>query len=145
MAEGVSEIEELNKVLEKAVTLRNMLKNRDRVAKVAAYIADHFTSTIEPMGYKAFVVTVDREACCLMKDAIDQHLEPEASAVVISPGGKKDSDLLHRYWLTDDQEKTVRLRARFRGHLRQSGKSSGIRFTRRDRCRPGRGYSPESF
>lgn len=34
-AQGVSDIEDLNKILEQAVTLRNMLKNRDRVEKVA--------------------------------------------------------------------------------------------------------------
>src|SRR5437667_7590508 len=63
--EGVSDIEELNKVLEKAVTLRNMLKNSERVEKVARFMADHFRQSIEPMGYKAFVVAVDREACAL--------------------------------------------------------------------------------
>lgn len=107
-AEGVSDIEELNKVLEKAVTLRNMLKNRDRVKKVAKFIAEHFTSTVQPMGYKAFIVAVDREACCLMKEAIDAFLPPELSRVVISSGGKKDAALLRKYWLTDDGEKDVR-------------------------------------
>jgi len=42
-AEGVSDVEELNKVLEKAVTLKNMLKNRDRVKEVARYMANHYT------------------------------------------------------------------------------------------------------
>ena len=32
-------------MLERAVTLRNMLKNPDRVGKVAAYVAEHFTET----------------------------------------------------------------------------------------------------
>jgi len=55
-AEGVSDIEDLNKILEQAVTLRNMLKNRDRVEKVAGYVAKHFRENVEPMGYKAFLV-----------------------------------------------------------------------------------------
>ena len=49
-AEGISDIETLNKVLEKAVTLRNMLKNKERVEKIAIYIADHYKKYIEPMG-----------------------------------------------------------------------------------------------
>jgi type I restriction enzyme R subunit len=107
-AEGVSDIEDLNKILEQAVTLRNMLKNRDRVEKVAAYVAKHFRENVEPMGYKAFLVGVDREACCLYKEALDKHLPPEYSQVVISQAGKKDAELLKRHYLSDDAEKAVR-------------------------------------
>ena len=107
-AEGVSDIEDLNKILEQAVTLRNMLKNRDRVEKVAAYVAKHFRENVEPMGYKAFLVGVDREACCLYKEALDKHVPPEYSQVVISQAGKKDSEQLKRHYLNDDAEKAVR-------------------------------------
>ncbi len=37
--EGVSDIEELNKLLEKAVSLKNFLKSKDRVKKVAEFVA----------------------------------------------------------------------------------------------------------
>ena len=67
-AEGVSDIEELNRILDKAVTLRNMLKNRDRMERVAAHVAEHYREVVEPMGYKAFLVAVDREACALYKE-----------------------------------------------------------------------------
>ena len=107
-AEGVSDIEDLNKILEQAVTLRNMLKNRDRVEKVAAYVAKHFRENVEPMGYKAFLVGVDREACCLYKEALDKHLPPEYSQVVISQAGKKDPEHLKRHYLSDDAEQAVR-------------------------------------
>lgn len=59
-ADGVSNFEDLNKILERAVTLRNMLKNSARVQRVAQYVAKHYTETVEPMGYKAFLVGVDR-------------------------------------------------------------------------------------
>ena len=107
-AEGVSDFEELNQVLERAVTLKNMLKNRDRVEKVATYVADHFTRNVEPMGYKAFLVGVDREACCLYKEALDRHLPPEYSRVVISQAGKKDREILKKHYLSEDEEKKVR-------------------------------------
>ncbi len=106
--EGVSDIEELNKVLEKAVTLKNMLKNRERVDKVARFVAEHYCGTVEPMGYKAFVVAVDREACALAKEALDKYLPPEWSRVVISAGGKGDGDLLRRHYLDDAEEQAVR-------------------------------------
>lgn len=111
-AEGVSDIEELNKVLERAVTLKNMLKNPERVEKVARYVTEHYRSTIEPMNYKAFLVGVDREACALYKEALDQHLPREYSEVVISTMGKKDPELLQRYQLTENQEKEIRQRFR---------------------------------
>ena len=106
-AEGVSEIEELNRVLERAVNLRNMLKNRERVEKAAAFVADHFLTTIEPMGYKAFLVGVDREACALYKAALDKHLPADYSRVVMS-GAHNDPEELRRYHLSDSEEQEVR-------------------------------------
>ncbi len=107
-AEGMTDIEELNEVLERAVTLRNMLKNKDRIAKVAEYAAKHYRENVEPMGYKAFLVAVDREACCWYKEALDRFLPREYSTVVISPAGKKDPDHMRAQYLSDDQEKAVR-------------------------------------
>ncbi len=107
-AEGVSAIEELNKILERAVTLKNMLKNRDRVDRVARFVAGHFRGTVEPMGYKGFLVAVDREACILYKQALDQYLPPEWSQVVISSGGKGDSDEFRRHYLEEAEEQAIR-------------------------------------
>ena len=106
--EGVSDIEELNKVLERAVTLRNMLKNRKRVDEVAAFVANHFSNSVEPMGYKAFLVAVDREACVLYKKALDKYLPPEYCEVVISSAGKKDSEELQNFRISGEEEKAVR-------------------------------------
>lgn len=106
--QGVSDIDELNKVLEKAVNLRNMLKNRDRVDQVARFVALHFEQNIEPMGYKAFLVAVDREACAIYKNALDKYLPEEYSEVVISSAGKKDPKLLRKYHLSSAREKKVR-------------------------------------
>ncbi len=106
--EGVSDIEELNKVLDRAVTLRNMMKNRERMEKVAAFVAEHFKTAIEPMGYKAFLVAVDREACALYKAILDRYLPSEYSEVVISSGGKKDPASLRRYHLSEEREKKIR-------------------------------------
>ena len=74
-----------------------MLKNQDRVDKVARFVADHYRNNVEPMGYKAFMVAVDREACVLYKQALDKYLPPEGSEVVISTGGKNDQEHLRRH------------------------------------------------
>jgi type I restriction enzyme R subunit len=107
-AEGMSDIEELNKILEKAVTLRNMLKNPDRMSRVAAHVAEHYRDVVEPMGYKAFLVAVDREACARYKKLLDQHLPPEYSEVVYSPG-HNDTEELAQFHISADKERDVRL------------------------------------
>ena len=105
--EGVADIDEINRVLERAVTLKNMLKNRERVEMIARYVADHFRKYVEPMGYKAFLVAVDREACCFYKEALDRCLPKEMSRVVISRGHNDPAEL-RRYHLSDDEEAAVR-------------------------------------
>ncbi len=106
-AEGISDLEELERVLQKAVTLRNMLKSRDRMRKVAAHAAEHYLSVVKPMGYKAFLVAVDREACAIYKELLDRLLPPEYSQVVYSPA-HNDSEQLARYHLSEEKEKAVR-------------------------------------
>ncbi len=105
--EGVSDVEELNRVLERAVTLKNMLKNPDRVSKVASFVAGHLRRNVDPMGYKAFLVAADREACALYKRELDKHLPPEWSEVVISKA-HNDPPELAEYHLSDEKEQAVR-------------------------------------
>ncbi|NWF76769.1 MAG: type I restriction endonuclease subunit R [Nitrospirae bacterium] len=107
-AEGISDIEELNKVLERAVNLKNMLKKEERMEKIAKYVSDHFKEYVEPMGYKAFLVAVDREACTIYKRMLDKHLPVEYSKVIISPGFN-DPVELSRFHLTEEEEKRIRV------------------------------------
>lgn len=106
--EGVSDIDTLNKVLERAVTLRSMMKNESRVDQIARYVADHFRSNVEPMGYKAFLVAVDQEACGLYKDALDKYLPPEYSDVIISATGEKGQHALKRFDYDENRELAIR-------------------------------------
>lgn len=106
-AEGVSDIEELNKILEKAVTLRAFLKAKDRVDQVAQFVARHFKDYVDPLGYKAFLVAVDREACALYKQALDKYFPPEWSRVVYS-SLQNDSELMSKYRISSDEEKKLR-------------------------------------
>lgn len=65
--EGICDIEELNKILDRAVNLKNFLKAPSRIEKIAKFVADHYKENVEPLGYKAFLVAVDREACAHYK------------------------------------------------------------------------------
>lgn len=106
-AEGVSDIEELNRILQKAVRLKAFLKSDDHIAKVSAFVAKHFTEVVEPLGYKAFLVAIDREACALYKEALDRHLPPEYSRVVYS-SQQNDDEQLSKYRIDEDDEKKIR-------------------------------------
>ncbi len=106
-AEGVADIEELNKILERAVNLRNFLKGRERVRKVAKFVKKHYIENVEPLGYKAFLVGVDREACAHYKHALDQFLPPDYSEVVYT-GNNNDSALLKEFHLDRKRERQIR-------------------------------------
>jgi len=106
-AEGISDIETLNKVLEKAVNLKNMLKSSQRIKNVAKFVKKHFTEYVEPMGYKAFLVAVDREACALYKKELDKIFPKEYSEVIISPA-QNDPPELAKYHYSAEKEKRIR-------------------------------------
>jgi type I restriction enzyme R subunit len=106
-AEGVADIEELNRILERAVNLKNFLKGKDRIQQVAQFVAEHYRGNVEPLGYKAFLVGVDREACAHYKHALDQFLPPEYSEVVYT-GSNNDSKLLKEFHLDPKKERQIR-------------------------------------
>jgi type I restriction enzyme R subunit len=106
-AEGISDVEELNAILDRAVELKEMMKAPSRIEKIAEYAAMHFKENVEPMGFKAFFVAVDREACALYKKALDKHLPANYSRVVFSPA-QGDKPELREQYLSEDDEKKVR-------------------------------------
>jgi type I restriction enzyme R subunit len=106
-AEGVSDVEELNAILDRAVELKEMMKAPSRIEKIAEYAAMHFKENVEPMGFKAFFVAVDREACALYKKALDKFLPADYSRVVYSPA-HNDKEILREHYLSDDDEIKVR-------------------------------------
>ena len=106
-AEGMSDVEELNAILNRAIRLKAIMKASDRVDNVAAAVAKHFQENVEPMGFKAFLIAVDREACALYKTALDKYLPREYSEVVYSPY-HQDSEAMKAHHRTDEEEKEIR-------------------------------------
>ena len=105
--EGVADIAELNKILERAVNLKNFLKADDRIDKVAQYVTEHYRANVEPLGYKAFLVAVDRPACAKYKKALDRYLPPGYSAVVYT-ADYNDTAELKEFHLGEKAERQVR-------------------------------------
>ena len=106
-AYGVNDFDELNKILQRAVNTKNFLKGKNRIDKVAEYVSKHYTENVEPLGYKAFLVAVDREACAFYKEALDKFLPPEYSEVVYT-GNNNDSKLLKEFHIDKKEERQIR-------------------------------------
>ena len=98
----------------RAARMAVLIKTPSRVEAICAHIVDHYRQKVEPNGFKAQVVTFDRECCVLYKQALDDLLGPESSAIVMhTSGGKADE---HAEWkLSRDEEE--KLLDRFRDPL----------------------------
>ena len=109
-AEGVTDIDELNKALERAVNLRSFLTADDRIEKVAAFVAEHFKESVLPLGYKAFLVGVNREACAKYKKALDKLLPPEWSVPIYTENAADivDRPIVAELQVSDEREADVR-------------------------------------
>jgi type I restriction enzyme R subunit len=108
--EGIKDVEDLNRVLDRAVKLRTFLKSDARIPAVAKFVAEHFKQNVQPLGYKAFLVAVDREACALYKQELDKILPPEWSAPVYTHthNDEEKHPIVAKYQLDEADEKTAR-------------------------------------
>ena len=109
--EGVTDVDELNRVLDRAVGLRTFLTADDRIKKVSAFVAKHFEENVLPLGYKAFLVAVSREACAKYKRALDKLLPPEWTVPVYSENTNDvvERPLVAELQVSEERERDVRL------------------------------------
>ena len=109
--EGVTDVDELNKVLDRAVGLRTFLTADDRIEKVAAFVAEHFRENVDRLGYKAFLVAVNREACAKYKRALDRLLPSDWTTPVYTENVNDvvERPLVAELQLSPEREADVRL------------------------------------
>jgi type I restriction enzyme R subunit len=102
--------EEQKELSRKVSPIREILKDKKKIREIAKDIAEHFENVVEPTELKAMLVTIDREACVLFKEALDEFLPPAYSEVVMTPDQNKKVireyyERLHaRYKTKDDRE-----------------------------------------
>lgn len=95
----------------RAAKMAVLIKSPARVQAICEHIVNHYREKVEPNGFKAQVVTFDRECCVLYKKVLDDLVGPEASAIVMHTQGGKSDD--YAEWkLSKDEEE--RLLDRFR-------------------------------
>ncbi|NUM34255.1 MAG: HsdR family type I site-specific deoxyribonuclease [Candidatus Brocadiae bacterium] len=95
----------------RAAKLAILIKNPERVKAIVAHVVKHFQSKVEPNGFKAQLVTFDRECCVLYKKEMDRLIGPEASAIDMHAMNGKEEEF-KEYRLPKDEEE--RLLDRFR-------------------------------
>ncbi len=94
-----------------AAKMAVIVKNPERIRAVVNHIVGHYQTRVEPNGFKAQVVTFDRECCVLYKQVMDELVDPEASAIVmISQSGDPPEWKAH----ARDRDAEERLFDRFR-------------------------------
>jgi len=91
----------------RAAKMAVLVKNPERVHAVVNHIVQHYQTKVEPNGFKAQVVTFDRECCVLYKKVMDELIGPEASAIVmISAAGDPPEWKVHAR-NKDEEEKLL--------------------------------------
>ena len=108
---GTLSEEDRDDLAKRAAKMAVLIKAPARVNAICQHIVKHFQDKVEPNGFKAQVVTFDRECCVLYKKAMDELVGPEASAIVMhTQGGKSDN---YAEWKLD-KDGEERLLDRFR-------------------------------
>ncbi len=84
--------EDRDDLAKRAAKMAVLIKAPERVNAICQHIVRHFQEKVEPNGFKAQVVTFDRECCVLYKKAMDEMVGAEASAIVMhAQNGKSDA------------------------------------------------------
>lgn len=99
--------DERRELIKRAASLERLIKAPGRIGKITADIANHFRTHVEPDGLKAQVVVYDKEACVLYKQALDQHLDHEASTVVMSVDARDPQEWRDSYGRDRDAEQVL--------------------------------------
>jgi type I restriction enzyme R subunit len=90
----------------RAAKMAVLVKNPERVRAVVGHVVKHFKEKVQPNGFKAQVVTFDRECCVLYKKMMDELMGPESSAIVMS-GGTQDPEEWKQHVRDKDAEEKL--------------------------------------
>jgi type I restriction enzyme R subunit len=96
--------EEADALNKKSAKMAAFLKSPERVEKIVKDISIHFKEKVAPHGFKAMIVTPDREACVQYKEALDKFFPVEASKVVISTTANDTLEFKQKWGVDKSQQ-----------------------------------------
>ena len=99
--------EEADALNKKSAKMAAFLKSPERVSKIVKDIASHFKEKVAPHGFKAMIVTPDREACVQYKEELDKYFPTEASTVVISTTANDKLEFKQKWGIDKSQQERV--------------------------------------
>jgi type I restriction enzyme R subunit len=76
--------EEQRELRKKIKVIKSFVKKPERIKLIAEDLANHFKEVVEPTGLGALIVAIDREACILYRDALNNFLPPNYCEVVMT-------------------------------------------------------------
>lgn len=91
----------------RAAKMAVLIKAPSRVQAICRHIVNHYQEKVEPNGFKAQVVTFDRECCVLYKRVLDELVGPEASTIIMHTQGGKSDDYSEWKLSKDEEEKLL--------------------------------------
>ena len=106
MTDELSELDR-DDLAKRAAKMAVLIKAPARVNAICQHIVKHIQEKVEPNGFKAQVVTFDRECCVLYKKAMDELVGPEASAIVMHTQGGKSDQYAEWKMGKDEEEKLL--------------------------------------
>lgn len=101
--------EEKRQVENRVQPWKVFLKHDDRISVLAKDIAEDYRKVVEPQGYKAQVVTCDKEACVLYYNELLNYFDRSELTIIFSTGAYDEGE---RYELFKDHYKEDKERRR---------------------------------
>lgn len=99
-----------DRLAQTAARMAVLVKAPERIQRICADIAGHYQQKVAPNDFGAQVVTFDRHSCVLYKKALDEHLLPEMSDIVMTVNSGEEEYAPYRR----DRDAEEKLLDRFR-------------------------------
>ena len=103
--------EDQKRLVEKSVQpWKTLMKKKERIEVIAKNIAKDFKERLEPQGFKAQVVAIDKEACVLYYRELLKYFDESELQIIFSTGQYETGeryDMFKPFYLTDKEKKQL--------------------------------------
>lgn len=104
---GNLSVEEQSKLINSSSTLDVLMKLDKRIDQIANDVAEHFKEHVRPNGFKAMLVSKDKETVLLYTNALRDLLGDEAVVAVISEAPQNDEKAIQNLYLGEARRKKL--------------------------------------
>ncbi len=124
--------EDEKRLVEKRVQpWKGLMKHPDRIRVIAEDIANDFKERLEPQGFKAQVVAIDKEACMLYYRELLNYFDKSELQIIFSKGQYETSEqyeMYSPYYLSDKERKQLIDNFKKRITLEEQAKGNNLKI-----------------